>query len=103
MTGRLYKTIIGENYTIVYWKRICAFWLAVALLMAVAAAADYSLDYAAIGVGGGQSQTADYEETGLLTAVGLDGETQASTDYSITSTTGFKEDQQTRVDDWMLY
>lgn len=103
MIGRLCKRITEKQYCVFYWKRLCAFCLAAVLLTALAAAADYSLDYAAIGIGGDQSQTADYEVIGLLTADGLDGESQASTEYSVTSTTGFKEDTETRVDDWMLY
>jgi len=103
MIGRLCKRIIKEQYCIFYWKPICAFCLAAMLLAGLAAAADYSLDYAAIGIGGDQSQTADYEVIGLLTADGLDGEPQASADYSEASTTGLKADEQTRVDQWMLY
>ncbi len=103
MIGRLCKGITEKQYCVFYWKRICAFCLAAMLLAALAAAADYSLDYAAIGIGGDQSQTADYEVVWLLKADGVDGESQASTDYSVASTTGFKEDTETRVDDWMLY
>ena len=103
MIGRLCKRITEKQYCVFYWKRLCAFCLAAMLLAAFAVAGDYSLEYSAIGIGGDQSQTADYEVIGLLKAEGLDGEPQASTDYSTTSTTGFKGDEQTRVDDWMLY
>ncbi len=103
MIGRLCKRVTQKQYCFFYWKRLCVFCLAIMLMVPVAWAVDYSLDYAAIGIGGDQSQTADYEVVWLLKADGVDGEPQASTDYSVTSTTGFKEDTETRVDDWMLY
>ena len=73
------------------------------LLAAFAAAGDYSLEYSEISLDGAQSQTTDYEVIGLLKAEGVDGESQSSTNYSMTTTTGLKEEAATRVDDWMLY
>ncbi len=45
----------------------------------------------------------DYEVIGLLKAEGVDGEAQSSTNYSMTTTTGLKEEAQTTVEDWNLY
>jgi hypothetical protein len=64
MIETVFGTIIKEHYCIFCWKRICAFCLAAALLTAVIAAADYSLDYAAISIGDGERQTTDYEVIG---------------------------------------
>lgn len=103
MIGRLCKRIIKEQYCVFYWKRICVFCLVAILLAAFAVAGDYSLEYSAISLDGAQSQTANYEVIGLLKADGLDGESQSSTHYSITTTTGLKEETQTTVEDWNFY
>ena len=89
---------------IVCGVRLCAFCLAAILLAAFAVAADdYSLEYSAISLDGGQSQATDYEVIGLLKAEGVDGESQSSTDYAVATTTGLKEGTQTTVEDWNLY
>jgi hypothetical protein len=64
---------------------------------------DYSLDYSAIALDGSQSQTTNYLVVDLLKADGISGASQESADYSVTTTTGLKEQAQTSVDDWMLY
>lgn len=84
--------------------RLAAFCILALLLAGFAAADDdYSLDYAAVGLDGAQSQTTNYLIVDLLKADGINGASQESADYSVTTTTGLKEEAQTRVDDWMLY
>lgn len=85
------------------WVWFGAVCLLALLLAALAAAGDYALDYADIGVGGGQSQTTDYAVIDLLKVKGVDNESQSSTDYTVTSTTGLKEETNVGVDDWLLY
>ena len=103
MTKKLHCPGNKEQRPIVCGIRLGAFCLAAMLLAAFTVAGDYSLDYAAIGLDGAQSQTTDYEVIGLLKAEGLDGEPQSSTAYSVTTTTGLKEETQTTVEDWNLY
>ncbi len=94
----------NKKQRLIVWRiRLGAFCLAAILLAAFAVAGDYSLEYSAISLDGGQSQATDYEVIGLLKAEGLDGEPQTSTNYSITTTTGLKDEGATRVDDWTLY
>ena len=85
------------------WVWSVLVFLLALFLAALAAAGDYALDYADIGVGGGQSQTTDYAVIDLLKVKGVDNQSQSSTDYTVTSTTGLKEETNVGVDDWLLY
>jgi hypothetical protein len=95
----------NKKQRLIVWRiRLGALCLAAILLAAFAVAADdYSLEYSEISLDGGQSQATDYEVIGLLKAEGVDGESQSSTNYSMTTTTGLKEEAQTTVEDWNLY
>jgi len=103
MKKKLHYPCNKKQRPIVCGIRLCAFCLAAILLAAFAVAGDYSLEYSEISLDGGQSQATDYEVIGLLKAEGLDGEPQTSANYSITTTTGLKEETQTTVEDWNLY
>ncbi len=92
-----------KQRTIVCGIRLCALCLAAILLAAFAAAGDYSLEYSEISLDGAQSQTTNYLVVDLLKVEGVDSKPQSSTNYSITTTTGLKDEGATRVDDWMLY
>ena len=94
----------NKKQRLIVWRiRLGALCLVAILLAAFAVAGDYSLEYSEISLDGGLSQATDYEVIGLLKAEGLDGESQTSANYSITTTTGLKEGTQTTVEDWNLY
>ena len=103
MTKKLHYPGNKKQRPIVCGIRLGALCLVAILLAAFAVAGDYSLEYSEISLDGGQSQATNYEVIGLLKAEGLDGEPQSSTHYSITTTTGLKEETLTTVEDWNLY
>ena len=72
------------------------------LLVALAMASDYYLEYYAFGLDGAVSYTADYQMTDLLQIEGVTADLQSSDDYSITSAIGHT-DQPLRASNWMLY
>ena len=72
------------------------------LLTSFVQAADYSLDYAQIGVAGSVCETTHYKVVDLVTNLGMSNEAQSGGIYTIIPTVGM-DDGESSVDDWMLY
>jgi hypothetical protein len=86
-------------------KMILCFFLCTMFIFtaSVFSADDYSLDYSTISMGGSRGTSANYEMNDSLLLYGIGGESQSSTDYSVTTTAGLEDDNNAGIDIWMLY